>query len=88
MHETAVRDRIKRMLATGSLPRRAANQIAAGYGDETTCEICGETISRSTVMYQLRFGGTHEAARSIVMHFRCYEIWEDERVSETDGEDA
>jgi len=88
MHDAGVRERIRRMMASGDLPRHAANRIAAGYGDGTSCGICGETMKRSDVTYQLRFGSTHESARSIVMHFQCYVLWEKERDGEPerDGE--
>ena len=85
MHEASVRERIRQMMASGELPRRSANQIAAGYGSGDPCGICGETMRQSTVTYELRFSGAGEPSQSIVMHFACYQLWENERDGEAES---
>ncbi len=78
MNQAAIRERINAMLSGGQLPRRAANSINAAYGDGRRCDICTEATAPSDVTYELHVNAASEA-RSIFLHFACYDLWERER---------
>ncbi len=78
MNQAAIRERINAMLSGGQLPPRAANSINAAYGNGRRCDICDESTAPAEVTYELHVSAAGEA-RSIFLHFACYDLWERER---------
>jgi hypothetical protein len=60
------------------LPKQRATRISAGYGDGQRCQVCGELVQPTDVEYELFF---FEEQRSVLMHLRCYGLWEAYRLS-------
>jgi hypothetical protein len=60
------------------LPKQRATRISAGYGDGHRCEVCREIVEPTDVEYELFF---FEEQRTVLMHLRCYGLWESYRVS-------
>jgi hypothetical protein len=78
MNEAALRDLIHTQLADGRLPSEHVIRFHAGYGDETSCSVCAQIMHASDIVYELTFGEGRDA-HSLVMHYRCFSIWERER---------
>jgi hypothetical protein len=75
MHNTALDDRVRQLLASGQLPRDAATKVIAGYGDGSPCAVCKRTMRAADVIYELIYGKGEEA-ESRVMHFECFAAWD------------
>lgn len=74
MDDALVRERVREMLASGRLPGTDPVKLWAGPSMGKPCSICGETI-RTATEYELDF----TPAFILVLHPRCYAIWNEER---------
>jgi hypothetical protein len=72
--DALVRERIREMLAARRLPTDDPVKLWAGPSMGKPCNACGETI-RSATEYELDFA----PALTILLHPRCYAIWNEER---------
>jgi hypothetical protein len=73
--DVLVRERVREMLATGRLPAGDPAKLWAGPSMGKPCTICGETI-RTATEYELDFA---PPVLTLLLHPRCYEIWNEER---------
>jgi hypothetical protein len=80
MNEAALHELVRKYLAEGLLPTDRVIRYHAGYGDGTACAVCDLTMEPADVAYELTFA-ERENVRSLVMHYRCFCIWERERRS-------
>jgi len=72
--DSLVRERVREMLATSRLPASDPVKLWAGPSMGKPCYACGETI-RTATEYELDFA----PALTILLHPRCYAIWNEER---------
>jgi hypothetical protein len=70
-----VRGIIRLKLETGLLPKSAAGRLWAGPGANEVCSGCDETITRKQKLHEWEYGDG-----KVVMHIRCWEIWNEERL--------
>ena len=75
MEDAVVRERVREMLATRQVPTGDPAKLWAGPSMGKPCTICGETI-RTTTEYELDFASPPV---TLVLHPRCYAIWNEER---------
>ena len=73
MDDTLVRERVREMLAVNRLPADEPAKLWAGPSMGKPCNACGETI-RTATEYELDF-----PTLTILLHPRCYAIWNEER---------
>jgi hypothetical protein len=74
VEDVLVRERVREMLAIGRLPTGDPVKLWAGPSMGKPCSVCGETI-RVATEYELDFG----ARVTLLLHPRCYAIWNEER---------
>ena len=74
MEDVLVRERVREMLAANRLPAHDPVKLWAGPSMGKPCQVCGETIATPTE-YELDFAPT----LTILLHPRCYAIWNEER---------
>jgi hypothetical protein len=72
--DALVRERVREMLAANRLPADDPVKLWAGPSMGKPCYVCGETI-RTATEYELDF----VPALTILLHPRCYAIWNEER---------
>ena len=78
MDDALVRERVRDMLATGRLPSTDPVKLWAGPSMAKPCSVCGAAI-RTTTEYELDFN----PPVTLVLHPRCYAIWNEERRRDT-----
>jgi hypothetical protein len=61
----------RRLLSEGKLPSYSASQVIAGFGDGSSCALCGKRMDADQVIYELRFGPRH-GAEIVRLHFQCF----------------
>jgi hypothetical protein len=72
LYESELRAYIRSQLEMGALPLQAENQkVYGGYGTNQRCDVCGERITASDVVYEV------EASRSslLALHRQCFDAW-------------
>jgi hypothetical protein len=70
-----VRGKIVTRLRDGELPRAPAARLYGGFGSDTTCACCDQTISRNQLEFEVVFA---ELTMTVVMHPQCLRLWYDE----------
>lgn len=73
--------RARELIASGVLPRRAPDNIFAGYGADQLCALCAVLINDREIEYELEFitRDARGAKRLYWLHLACHAIWEFER---------
>jgi len=71
--DALVRERVREMLGARRLPGDDPAKLWAGPSMGKPCTACGETI-RTATEYELDFPNV-----TILLHPRCYAIWNEER---------
>ena len=74
MDDALVRERVREMLGNHRLPADDPAKLWAGPSMGKPCTACGETI-RTATEYELDFPPNV----TILLHPRCYAIWNEER---------
>jgi hypothetical protein len=74
MKNEVLRLRVVKLLGNGRLPWRRNPAVAASYGEEVPCDVCGEVITADEVQYDLAddWGGT------LHLHLPCHQAWQSE----------
>jgi hypothetical protein len=80
MSNEKLRTLIRARIADGSLPTEPARQILARYADGAICDICAGATESGAITYTARMGAS-SAARTMLMHGTCFEIWDVERTA-------
>jgi hypothetical protein len=75
--DTTARGIVRLKLETGLLPRSASGRVWAGPGANEICSACDELVTKSQRLHEWETAGT-----KLVMHVRCWEIWNEERLRE------
>ena len=68
---------IRHKLRVGTLPRALPATLYAGWGRDTACDACDETITPDQVEYELDYP---RELRHYCLHLHCYGIWSIARV--------
>jgi hypothetical protein len=74
VEESVVRDRIREMLRTGSLPCDEPTSTWGGNGSGHHCVVCRERIDETEVEYEVDL----PSAKSLRLHRRCHALWLEE----------
>lgn len=75
--ERAVRELIRLKLRSHLLPASASGRLWAGPGAGEVCSACDEPVGRKETLYEWE----DRAVGKIMMHVRCYDVWNVERVN-------
>ena len=78
--ENALRQKAREAIQAGKLPNRRPERMWGGPGNGADCAICGESLSRDEVGFDLQYDqdGEHPGVNHQV-HVRCFAAWERER---------
>jgi hypothetical protein len=71
--DPSLRESIRTRLSSGSL-FPANNRVVAGRGSQEPCLLCGGTVYKAEVQYDVKDG----AGRKIICHVACYLVWRQE----------
>jgi hypothetical protein len=72
--------RARELIASGTLPRGAPDNIFAGYGSDRTCQLCGAAINGREIEYELEFSTESPPVKTLLwFHLGCHAIWDYER---------
>ena len=63
-----VRDRIEQ----GALPVVLVRAVDAGYGNNDSCRVCGESILQTQIAYDVR----ESPVGKLAFHMTCYALWQ------------
>jgi hypothetical protein len=74
MEASAIRRRVREMIATGALPCEDPENIWAGHGDGKRCAGCAEPITSGDIEYEAKL----TSGRTILLHRQCHVIWMEE----------
>jgi hypothetical protein len=76
-----LRTKAREAIQNGTLPARVSNRLLGGPGNGDACALCGESIPRGEVEFELEF--MRDDAASVVdryhLHPRCFEAWDHQR---------
>jgi hypothetical protein len=75
MSDTALRLRVRQLLATGWLPVITPVQVAAGYGHGRMCVACDRPVTNDEMEYAI--DDLHDGSR-LNFHASCYSLWQSE----------
>jgi hypothetical protein len=81
--EGVLRQQARHAMSTGKLPRRRPDRMWGGPGNGATCAVCGQTVSREEMGFDLEFAPatSRSSAVNLQFHVRCFAAWEFERDS-------
>ena len=69
---------IRARLTAGTLPRCTENpKVYGGYGEDQTCDCCGDPIQRKNVAYEVELQNSPDP-KTLAMHLQCFGIWVEE----------
>jgi hypothetical protein len=72
----SLRAQIRTRLAARTLPSQTSNsKLFGGYGEDQNCECCGQTISRTEVLFEIELQGTPLPLQIMAMHRECFDAW-------------
>jgi len=70
-----LREQVRTRIASGALPQTVGARVYAGYGNNQTCDVCGQPISRSQILYEVEV--RHDRARKqLHVHLACHAAWQ------------
>jgi hypothetical protein len=84
MDESTLRQRAREAILMGRLPNRPPDRMWGGPGNCAACAICGESLARADVCFDLEFADDPTVAKvkqNYHLHVRCFAAWELERES-------
>lgn len=73
--ESAVRQRLRELVAAGRLPAITPVEIAAGYGHGRVCVACDRPVTNHQMEYEVGDAGEE---RRLSFHSACYLLWQSE----------
>jgi|SoiMetStandDraft_2_1073263.scaffolds.fasta_scaffold01738_6 hypothetical protein len=79
--ESILRERAREVIRTGTLPGRRPDRMWGGPGAGADCAVCGTTVPRSQVEFEIEFfeNGDESKVDKYHVHVRCFAVWELER---------
>jgi hypothetical protein len=79
--ESTLRQKAREALRTGRLPDRSPERMWGGPGSGADCAICGNSLTREELGFEIEFSGDGEGSRTVNhhVHIRCFAAWEFER---------
>jgi hypothetical protein len=81
MDERTLRQKAREALQNQRLPNRAPDRMWGGPGDGATCALCGDSVERDDIGFDLEFAddGNSYGKANYALHARCFSVWELER---------
>jgi hypothetical protein len=74
MESSAIRFRIREMIATGAMPCEDSPRVWAGHGEGKRCAGCAEPITARDVEFEVKL----TSGTKILLHRHCHAIWLEE----------
>ena len=65
---------VRTRIASGALPQSPPARLFAGYGNDETCDICGQPISPTQILYDAEFTDSGER-KTLHFHLACHAAW-------------
>jgi hypothetical protein len=83
--ESTLREKARSALKSGKLPYGRAERMWGGPGSGDNCAVCGDSVTREEMGFELEFAGDGERPGPVnhELHMRCFAAWEFERESVT-----
>jgi hypothetical protein len=79
-NESMLREQARRMIRAGKLPRRSADAMWGGPGENARCGVCGIPVTPAEVEMEIEFARTDGSGSDTYhLHGRCMAAWEAER---------
>src|SRR5262249_48693515 len=70
-----LREQVRTRIASGALPQAAPARLFAGKGSNETCDVCGQSISPTQIVYDVEV--TQGAGRkNLHFHLACHAAWQ------------
>jgi hypothetical protein len=80
--ETALRTRVRELIASGRLPTRRPDRVWGGPGVDAACVVCGARVARDEVEFEvdIELPPDRKGAEpnTVHVHFECFWAWERE----------
>ncbi|MBV9061559.1 MAG: hypothetical protein JOY77_01360 [Alphaproteobacteria bacterium] len=84
--EPPLHARAAELIRDGRLPCRAPDRIFGGYGVGNICGLCAALVGVAEQEYELEFLPPGSGTPTVIhLHFRCFAIWEYERIRVAKG---
>jgi len=74
--ETELRQRARELISSGRLPGLTPKNVWGGHGSGEQCALCGKSISRDEVEYEIEDRTQGNAAVLYRFHFLCHAAWQ------------
>jgi hypothetical protein len=86
-NDKRLREQAREAIAAGKIPARAPQGTWGGPGSGAQCAICGKTVGREEIEFELQFAReAHDPDPEIYrLHIRCLAAWERERRANVSG---
>lgn len=73
-----LREKVRARIASGALPQVAPARLFAGHGDNQMCAVCGQSISRMQILYEVELTDRTER-KALHFHLVCHAAWQLEK---------
>ena len=81
MDAESVRERVRALIAAGTLPCEPEDRVWAGRGTGDTCAACVQPIDRTEIEFEVDL----PSGRTLRLHRQCHRIWLEECEPEIDA---
>jgi len=68
--EVKLRQLVRERISANAVPVMLVSEVHAAHGRDERCSVCGETIARSQIEYEV------PAFRAGAFHMVCYAVWQ------------
>ena len=85
--DETLRRKARALICAGVLPGQPPSRLWGGRGSGSPCAICARAIESSDFEFELEFGEAEagEGEGTLLVHARCFNIWDRERSRELAG---
>jgi hypothetical protein len=79
--ERSLQKKAREAIQAGKLPNRQPESVWAGQGCGACCTVCGESLKRDELEYELEYAHAHHGADANIfhVHIKCFTAVERER---------
>lgn len=71
-----LREQVRTRIASGALPQVAPARLFGGYGTNQTCDVCGQPISPTQIVYEVELTQGGSKGRTLHFHLACHAAWQ------------
>jgi hypothetical protein len=68
----------RKALEEKGLPDAQLQDLRAGYGSQLPCDVCGQTIGKDEIEYELEFRQGETKSVTLLLHVDCWQSWHEE----------